>query len=61
MLGADIRRCHGCCSRRAWWGSFAIRVGQNSNQVSRMYSTAILGGGFVFCLAIMWWVVTSTP
>jgi hypothetical protein len=60
-FGAEIRRCHACRSRQAWWGSFAVRVGENGNQVNRLYSAVILGSCFVFCLGIVWWLITRMP
>lgn len=60
-FGAQVRRCHSCRSRRAWFesdwgGSTAIRLGARPK--SRGPGAIMLCAGFLACLAFLWWMIT---
>jgi hypothetical protein len=62
-FGAQVRRCHSCRSRRAWfesssWGSTAIRLADKGSQQGRWPGAMVLGAGFLVCLAFLWWIIT---
>ncbi len=60
IFGAEIRRCHACRMRQAWWGMFALRLG-DSGASTQWSALLVLAVGFVFCLAVVWWVITRMP
>jgi predicted RNA-binding Zn-ribbon protein involved in translation (DUF1610 family) len=55
LLGAEIRRCHPCRGRYAWFGSRAIRLVDPS--AGRMRASLALGAGFLVCLVLVWWMI----
>ena len=61
--GAKVRRCHSCRLRQAWFesrwlGSRAISLAENSGSKDRWLDTMLLSGGFLACLAFIWWMIT---
>jgi hypothetical protein len=55
LLGADIRRCHPCRSRQAWFGAQAIPLIDPG--AGRMRSSLALLGGLLVCLLLVWWMI----
>jgi hypothetical protein len=52
-LGAKLRRCHDCHSRRAWFGFYPIPVG-DSGGVKLAERSLLVGGAAAFVLALVW-------
>ncbi len=57
VLGGKIRRCHSCRARHSWFGLTAIRLGDSATDRG-VSGTLILGGGFVACIALVWFMIT---
>jgi hypothetical protein len=62
-FGAQVRRCHSCRSRQAWFATpwfapRAIGLGEDDSQRRLWPAAALLGCGFVACLGILWWMIS---
>lgn len=55
--GAEIRRCHSCRARHSWFGLTAIRLGDSATDRG-LSGGVVIGGGFVLCIAFLWWMIT---
>ena len=55
LLGAEIRRCHPCRGRYAWFGSRSLPLADLS--AGRVRSSLALSGGFLVCLLLVWWMI----
>jgi len=55
--GADVRRCHDCRARQAWFGGLPIRLSSASSDQPRL-GLAIYFAGFIACVAILWLMIT---
>jgi hypothetical protein len=60
-LGADIRRCHTCRARQAWWGAAVIQLGENGGGSGRWSAALVVCTGFVLCVAFVWWLIAHLP
>jgi hypothetical protein len=57
-LGGEIRRCHDCRARRAWFGISPIPIGNVDPQTSPWTNIFVCVSGFVACVVLAWWVIT---
>ena len=57
-FGAEIRRCSDCRRRYAWFKRFALPLPTAEPPSGRWREAAVLGSGFLACLAIIWWMIT---
>ena len=60
LAGGEIRRCHDCRARRCWFGSARLTLPE-SDTPGRGAGIVVLCSGFIFCLALVWWMITRTP
>jgi hypothetical protein len=63
VFGAQVRRCHSCRSRQAWFATpwfspVSLRLGDDGSQRRLWSGAALLGGGFVACLGLLWWMIS---
>ena len=59
-LGADLRRCHQCLARRAWFGSLHFPL--SSRKPSNTWlGVALSGSGGAICLLAAWWIISRLP
>jgi hypothetical protein len=52
-MGGDIRRCHDCRARQAWFHHTPMPL----PAVDHWPRMAMLGSGFLMCLMVLWWII----
>jgi hypothetical protein len=56
-MGAEIRRCHDCRARQAWFhaSGFLLPAAVTGG---RLTSIALLGSTFLMCFLLIWWMIS---
>jgi len=54
-LGAELRRCHDCRRRYAYFRLLTLPLGIRENQAGR--SPLLVSCGFTICLLVVLWIV----
>jgi hypothetical protein len=57
-LGAQLRRCHDCRCRYAWFGYYPIPAADSAG--AKLAARSLLAGGATGCLLALWWVIART-
>jgi len=55
-LGAQLRRCHDCGCRRAWFGFYPLPVGEAAR--AKLAERTLLAAGATAGLLALWWVLS---
>jgi hypothetical protein len=55
-LGGEIRRCHDCCCRKAWFGGSPIPIGNRDPEAPAWARLLAVGSGAA-AVAVVWWVI----
>ena len=56
-LGADIRRCHDCRMRRAWYGRLMVPLA-SVESAAKWGGLAVMCSGCLVCLLLVWWMAS---
>jgi hypothetical protein len=56
-LGADIRRCHDCRARQAWFGFSPIPIGNTDPKANPWAGILLFLSCCAGCFAAVWWLV----
>jgi hypothetical protein len=57
-IGGEIRRCHDCRARQAWFGSSCFLLPTKGVTRGRLTSAALLGSTFLVCFVFIWWMIS---
>jgi hypothetical protein len=57
-IGGEVRRCHDCRSRKAWFGSVGLPLLTEGAACERITTVTLLGSGFVVCFLFIWWMIS---
>jgi hypothetical protein len=58
VIGGEIRRCHDCRARQAWFGSKGILLPTKGVAGGRLGSLALLGSASIVCFLFIWWMIS---
>jgi hypothetical protein len=56
-LGAHLRRCHDCRTRRAWFGIHSLPLWGANSVGAKLTSFSLVGSGLTACLLVVWWMI----
>jgi len=57
-LGVEIRRCHDCRCRQAWFLKLGLPIPTEGVGGGRVASKALLFSSFLLCFALIWWMIS---
>jgi len=57
-LGAHIRRCHDCRTRRAWFGVHPLPLSDANSALAKLTGLGLIVGGIWACLVGVWWMIS---
>jgi hypothetical protein len=57
-IGGEVRRCHDCRSRQAWFRSAGLSLPTEGVARERLTSLALLGSTFLVCFLFIWWMIS---
>ena len=57
-IGGEIRRCHDCRSRQAWFRSGGISLPAEGATRGRLTKIALFGFTSVACFLLIWWMIS---
>jgi hypothetical protein len=57
-IGGEIRRCHDCRTRQAWFRSVGMPIPTEGVTGGRLTSVALLGSTFLVCFLFIWWMIS---
>ncbi len=58
VIGAEIRRCHDCRTRQAWFSSVGVALPGEGAAGDRLTTVAVLGSTFLMCFLFIWWMIS---
>jgi len=56
-VGAELRRCHDCRHRYAFFGALSMPLGARDNGQDGLSGLLFVGLVFSICLVFVWWMV----
>jgi len=56
-LGGQIRRCHSCSGRHAWFGLKGIPLGRGRTRAGALSAVVVVGTGLIVFLTVFWWIL----
>jgi hypothetical protein len=56
-LGAHLRRCHDCRTRRAWFGILPLPLWDANSVGAKLTGLSLIGSGLLACLLLVWWMI----
>jgi hypothetical protein len=56
-LGGQIRRCHSCSTRQAWFGMSAIPLRQGRSGAGPIRAAVVVATGLIVFLTVFWWII----
>jgi hypothetical protein len=56
-LGAEVRRCHDCRARQAWFRATGFLLPTKGVTRGRLVSLVLIGSSFLVCLVFIWWMI----
>jgi hypothetical protein len=56
-LGGQIRRCHSCSMRQAWFGVKAVPLGRGRTGAGPISAAVVVATGLIVFLTIFWWIL----
>jgi hypothetical protein len=56
-LGGQIRRCHACSSRQAWFGTHGFPLGRGRTQAGPVSAVLVVATGLIVFLTVFWWLL----
>jgi hypothetical protein len=56
-VGAELRRCHDCRRRYAFFGVFAMPLGVRDSRQDGLSTLLLFGVAFSVCLLVVWWMI----
>jgi hypothetical protein len=56
-IGGEIRRCHDCRTRQAWFRHVSFPLPTEDLLGERLMSVALLGSTFFVCFLFIWWMI----
>ncbi len=56
-VGAQIRRCHDCRHRYAFFGMMSLPLGIRDSNHDQASNALLYGAIFSVCLLVVWWMV----
>ena len=57
-MGAELRRCHECRGRRAWYGSLSFPLADPEARPNRWVGKAAFASGCAASILAAWWIIS---
>jgi predicted RNA-binding Zn-ribbon protein involved in translation (DUF1610 family) len=57
-IGGEIRRCHDCRSRLAWFGSVRFSLPKEDYLAGERMTSLAMVTTFVACFLLIWWMIS---
>jgi len=56
-IGGEIRRCHDCRARQAWFRAAAFLLPTTGVTGARLTALILLGSTSIMCFLFIWWMI----
>ena len=57
-IGGEIRRCHDCRSRRAWFGSVRFSLPKEDYLAGERATSLAMVSTVIACFLLIWWMIS---